>query len=1489
MDLKEKGEKILMPAISKIRFTNAIYDSAEKRYNDEIFEFDGYNGAILLENGGGKTTFIQIAIQAILPHADLGGRKIRDTLLLEGNPCHIAVEWIINESPRRYALTAVTLYLNNGKLDSYKYVYEYGYDDKNSIENIPFTKNTINGNKRPASKEEMGDYYQSMSREYINAKTFPTIKEYHKYIEESFKIIPKEWRRIGIINGEEGGIRKFFENCKTTDNLVDRLLIPVVEEAMDGKGTEDFVDNFEKQREHFKKHKYLKESIDESRQIQGRIGEYVNIYGEYNKEHENLYSKKSYGKALYQYISKEDDDTTLKLQENAEDQVKYQHECRELNRMRRSYELAILKNTLLSSRKKYEEILKNYEIHKEQLNNKETKIQNLKISKINKQIKILEDEILLYQNQLESLERDDEVSAIEKQLNKNSSKINSYFQIQINKLNREIAILENKGGECEGQLKKHKYDKEIANEKYNKLSECYIRNDQEKKTKEKNMENIKKEILSNPETERIEDEYPQWIDRVGNVEKILVEYQMNIKALNDEKDELKLQLENHREELLQFSTEKDTLKEKIKNIEEQEYELLTTIKESIPNLYHVNSIYTKQEQILMTLENKCESIRKEKEDLIINERIFHRFIDDYKDSAYFTAEPLLSKWISEWNDEFSFLESGAKYIERAATNMDKEVEYYYRGYPYWAIAVVVEDNEELKLKNKLERNLDQITYPIVILSQGKAQQILRNGSKAIDDNTCFYPSMWKVNIVRKNFQQRKDELNEKANEVTQNRKDKENELNNYDNILSKIVEFLNKYSLMECLRPLKDELKNVEEKIDDIKEIIDKKDKRIKGIDDRFKSITNDIQELTTEKGVLNKKIEKAMEYIKEKREVSTMQKKIFELKTKVSKINREISKLIESIETVEKKIRDINIMINNTKNLKNNLLIDETYMEVKDSSPLESNTAIEILKKERKDIKDVLDKRQRNRKDIEENIKRTQNSISQYKTDLNNEINSAKFPIEEIEFPLYGEKEIKELIKEIKSLNPVISEIMSKRNMARDKLIKDENNYENKKDDFFNEYENIMEFIEPLEAIKDNMNEKQQELDTRYKYLKSMEEKLNKECSSIKKALDLLVMKNERYEYLSDKVETSLIPKDILVEIPYNRIKYVNLLVEELEEISNNLEEKWDRVSKEKSKFEQFCNNSISDPRLKNMAISGITYKNDFEELTKWKRIMDKNIDSSIKMLEEDLIEHDKEINQFITHLHVYLKTIAEEIRSIPKKTRIKVDDKWKEVYIIDVPTWEDGVGREKLINYINSLLKEIEDIRFKDEDGNENEEYVRNFIENRFQGKELLKIVMGNQKIKVKCRKVTNDGKINSVPVSWGKSNNWSGGETWSKNMTLFLGILNYLAEKSQSIQSSGKRNRTVILDNPFGEASSDHVLDPVFFIAEKLGFQILALTAHSGGKYIRDFFPVVYSCRLRPSKNNETQILTKEKEINYAYLKDNDPNALMRLGDVEQLSLV
>lgn len=52
--------------------------------------------------------------------------------------------------------------------------------------------------------------------------------------------------------------------------------------------------------------------------------------------------------------------------------------------------------------------------------------------------------------------------------------------------------------------------------------------------------------------------------------------------------------------------------------------------------------------------------------------------------------------------------------------------------------------------------------------------------------------------------------------------------------------------------------------------------------------------------------------------------------------------------------------------------------------------------------------------------------------------------------------------------------------------------------------------------------------------------------------------------------------------------------------------------------------------------------------------------------------------------------------------------------------------------------------------------------------------------------------------------------------------------MAQKRYTLVKQKNKSRTVILDNPLGQASSDHVLEPVFYIAEKLGFQVIALTA-------------------------------------------------------------
>ncbi|WP_317646019.1 hypothetical protein [Sporosarcina sp. GW1-11] len=299
-----------MPTISKIRFTNVVYENGDKRYNDELFLFDGHNGAIVLENGGGKTVFIQTALQAIIPHVQVANRKMKDTLRLDDGPAHIAIEWILSEQPRRYGLTCVTLFMTKESLDSLKYVYEYSSENAHSIENLPFIRG-----KRPADKGEMQDYYNQMDKQQMNAHTFDTKERYVAYLEENFHIVSSEWESIVKINSGEGDVERFFDDCRTTGQLVDRLLIPNIEDGMAGFESNKFAASFESRLTSFQEYKHFQDKLGEYRKIQSRLNELTHHFERLEQKRNVYVQSKMIAKAYAQYADKEHANYLVKLEE----------------------------------------------------------------------------------------------------------------------------------------------------------------------------------------------------------------------------------------------------------------------------------------------------------------------------------------------------------------------------------------------------------------------------------------------------------------------------------------------------------------------------------------------------------------------------------------------------------------------------------------------------------------------------------------------------------------------------------------------------------------------------------------------------------------------------------------------------------------------------------------------------------------------------------------------------------------------------------------------------------------------------------------------------------------------------------------------------------------------------------------------------------------------------------------------------------------------
>ncbi|OHW63371.1 hypothetical protein EUAN_02350 [Andreesenia angusta] len=1474
-----------MPSISKIRFSNVIYENGQKRYNDEIFRFDGHNGVVILENGGGKTVAIQVAIQAVLPHQSLAERKIRDTLMLENTTSHIAVEWIISDKPRRYALTSVNLFIDKSGVNSLKYAYEYGEGDEGSIENLPFVKESESGRKRPATKEEMGEYYQDMVKRKMNAHSFITIKEYQSYLEENFKIISSEWRKIVTINGTEGGVEAFFDSCKTTGQLVDNLLIPTVEDAILGEGAKGFADTFEKQRGHFKKYRLLRDRIEESQKVEKRIGVYVDSYRDYDQANSRTKLLKSDVKALYKFALEEEEKNGGEIEKSEALKESLKLEELELERERASCRLGVLKENMDSLKQscRESEALKNQK--EGELDLKQIRHDQLNVSKYRRYIRLEEEKLESLRSQIEKLNQDRETESIRAELEENGMAIRGYFLDMEDQLKRDIELSRKRIEELESKLEKYRKELEISESSRQEMASERSKLQGAVDEIEKNMHTMAGDILFKPDKESVEDFIPEWKGKLTSLESEMFESESYARKLNEEKSEQEEQLEKYRLEARFLADQESELSGELKVQSEAHERLLRRVKEFRTSWFNMESLYLKQESVAAQLLNRSERLREEKESLLLQERIASRWEDDYSESDYYTADPSIEVWISSWKRQFNYIESGSEYVHRASLSLGKSEVELYEAYPRWASTIVVGELELERLSEKIRERSDEISQPVFVLTELEARNWI-DGRSVCSEKNVFYPNCWRDNIAAEKFEDWKRKVSFKASESRNLRKSKERELGLAEELSRDVMKFFENYPYKENLE-LRNQLEKIQDSRDSKASAIEESQSRLKGIDEKVARIRERSSEIVQEKSMIEGKLQKAIEYVKKKKEKKEKEFEMLRIGKEIDQLAERERASKENIEYCKDKAESLRNGLNEMETAVAVLRGKELYRETSGYSPKSTEMAIETLESERKTIKAALEDKQRDRSSLEESEREALSVLERLKADLLNFQKQMNYELEEeVEFPPYGEDELARIIDELNKLRSECENLTKAYLEVKSEKEKAENTYELRLKDFYKEFKEVVEFEIPLEQAEERIEEDARELAKKVAYNLNWLSELYRQRKDIENAVNEIKNKNYKCQYLTEEIEEVEIKEDLRNEFPYNRQKVLKSAIGAVEESTQIMEKKLYQLELEKQKFVEFCNENILDVKFKDRALSGIRKKDSLLEVLDWQSKMEHIIKRAIELAENDIRDHDREVQQFIGHLYLHLETVAKEIRQIPRNTRVKVEDSWKDIFTINVPEWNEKETKEELSRYIDWMMKQLEGEGFKDENGYEIEEKVRKSIEVWLQSKQLLEIALRSNPIKVKCRKVTNDKKISSLPYSWETSNSWSGGEKWSKNMTLFLGILNYLAEKKAG--PSRGPSRTVVVDNPFGKASSDHILDPVFFIAKQLGFQIIAFTAHAEGKYIRSYFPIVYSCRLRDAESGDTQIMTKEQEIRSAFFIDKDPLTMTRLGQVEQTEI-
>ncbi|WP_430787210.1 hypothetical protein VBD025_15845 [Virgibacillus flavescens] len=1398
-----------MPKLNRIRISNIKLDGGNKVFGDKIFNVMGNNALFLLENGGGKTSLIQLIHQVILPNHTIQGREMKKNVQ-KGQTIHVATEWIQDDEFRDHFVTGfcfenygVKRYKDDPGYEYFNYVNEYDHQNAIRLEDLPFS---MEG--RVTNLKMLKEFLRKQKGVQV---AYKNKKQYQESLEQ-YGLMGSEWKNISKINSEEGGIKAFFEKVLTTETLLERLFVPFLEENLfPNEQEKNAISNaFQTYKEKLLSLPEQEKKLKDYQVILGSADSIIDACEVYNNIRTDLeIAQKMLGR-VYVTIKNRIEDNNELLKEVKEKIVQIESEIKHVNWKIKSYEAHAFKIQLLKA--------------EEEWNEAEEQVRKLTKDKDYLERSIKEQQAAqkygYYQDVLENAyEARAEIESAKLEGGERLIKLQEekeivskqYRHLKV-KQEKELDSLENHFTSINLELTEAKDNKELKQQELMAISET-------RKELSVYIQNYEKELI-----ELQKNHAEVWDKDALHTENTL---QRELKKVQFEKEQLEIKeqkdwerfscLKNQEQEIkTKTLSEKNQLSER-----EKEFDTFSELENSLKD--KVDSYLTIQETNLFyykeNIERKLVRLKAEMDKHITNltfEMEHYKQILESIDQKGYHAHVELENVKDYLIERGIDVILGVEWITRLRLT-ERQKRQMIRKNPMISFSIIVESNQIPKIKRTLKGYKKELTIPILLMDKTHTQEDEKEFLYELH-RSLFVFHHFQIRYHSDDWQALQREIRQSIEKYEGDLRNKKRQLKELEQLENELYTFWSNYSSVSR-KELANQINRIKQAITVLHEEESELDLTIRLSEEKRKSIASQIKEK-----------QKEIDHIRQvTNEFASFNYRYLNLNTNKSKLevtNQDFAELKRTVEFIKITIKKLESKkdshtsnINKYKLVQSNLLRDFKDYDFLNVEEKIVATEQEYSKQKSiyKSLREKANSDFKRLESLERILNQSENTMQRYEQD----IESLGYSMETIGSMnmVYDQRLLEQFKFEVNGVYDIVKDWQEKLQKAKidqqtskhlyDKEVMQIDKFYEKEPYEFGE--TVKEEIELIEQQKDR-------LANRIKSEKTTEEDIKKKLLNLTTALDGLDGDKQNI--------VGIVGAEVLRDEEWNEKNPSRFIFDQ----NSKITDKRGRLSEQRFNVSKRLDQLLEDiKKTGNGSLIHMT-KQLIELLDQDKDDYDLIIKSFLDIIEkvkiyEKVIEVEKKQSEegresLIDNMYARSETIHKNIIDITKSSQIKRGADIVHLIKIRWTRREPEEAKNEYRLFVDNVLKELSKQKYNGLD----DAQLDVLFDKMMTMKNVINCYADINRCVVKVVKPENFLLNKYDDHFWDEVADWSGGEKQSARMCMFIAFNNHLRKRRFSKETSTK---FIIVDNPFGEASSDHVVKPYIDLAKMTNTQLFCLT--------------------------------------------------------------